>query len=55
MHVKISGCRLKNKGTIKTEQIRVIDKQRISKKIGKVSKETINQIGLALQHTLDYY
>ena len=55
MHVEISGCGLKNKGTIKTEQIRVIDKERISKKIGKVNNDLLNKIGLAIQQTLDYY
>ena len=55
MHVDIENPCLKNKGTIKTEHIRAIDKKRITKKIGTANSETIKKIGLALQHALDYY
>lgn len=55
MHVSIEGCGLKNKGTIKTEHIRAIDKKRITKKIGAAKPEIIKKIGWALQNTLDYY
>jgi mRNA interferase MazF len=55
MHVLIENCGLKNKGTIKTEHIRAIDKKRITKKIGEAKPEIIKKIGQAIQHVLDYY
>ena len=55
MHVPIENSGLKNKGTIKTEHIRAIDKKRITKKIGTAKPETIKKIGQAIQQALDYY
>ena len=55
MHVAFSGTHSLKPGTIKTEQIRVIDKQRIHSKIGSVNTQKLQKIGIAIQHTLGYY
>lgn len=53
MHVQINEQNIK--GTIKVEQIRVIDKSRILKVKGKVSNDIMKKIGIALQMTCDYF
>jgi mRNA interferase MazF len=55
MHVYFPGGGELKAGTIKVEQIRVIDKQRIERITGSVNLEILSQIGLALQHTCDYF
>lgn len=49
MHVPIET------GTIKVEQIRCIDKQRIKKVLGSVAPKTLNEIKTALLHVTDFY
>jgi mRNA interferase MazF len=49
MHVAIET------GTIKVEQIRCIDTQRIKKNLGVVSHTTLQQIKTALLHVTDFY
>lgn len=53
MHVKIDELNIK--GTIKVEQIRVIDKSRIMKNKTVVSNQIMKKIGVALQMTCDYF
>ncbi len=52
MHVQI--YREKIKGTIKTEQIRAIDMQRIVKVIDSVDNKTLLRIGYALKNTCNF-
>jgi mRNA interferase MazF len=53
MHVRINELNIN--GTIKVEQIRVIDKSRIQSKKDFVSNTTMKKIGNALQMTCDYF
>lgn len=43
------------KGVIKVEHIRSIDKKRIVKVLGKVSQDIMKRIGISLQHTTDFW
>ena len=49
MHVTLPHSTTTCEGTIKVEQLRVIDKKRIVKKIGSVSDEILTKIGHAQQ------
>lgn len=53
MHVILNTSTIS--GTIKTEQIRAIDIQRISSVVDSVNREVMNEIGIALQKTCDFY
>jgi mRNA interferase MazF len=55
MHVRFGGNAFLKSGTIKVEQIRVIDKSRILKVLGSLESKKMLEIGRALQHTCDYY
>lgn len=53
-HIEIKGFRkAKNKATIMTEQIKVIDKKRLIRRIGILPKEYINAVNRALKVAID--
>lgn len=55
MHVRFEKLGPLSAGTVKVEQIRVIDKTRIQKCVGRVPDIFLRKIGRALQYTCDYF